>query len=42
MAAAMIDSVERPPAPRRVVLGRSAVDGIRAALAERLTEGEAP
>jgi NAD(P)-dependent dehydrogenase (short-subunit alcohol dehydrogenase family) len=41
MAAAIIDSVDQTPAPRRIVLGRSAFDGIRAALTERLADIEA-
>ncbi|GAA3532765.1 SDR family oxidoreductase [Amycolatopsis ultiminotia] len=40
MAAAIIDSVEQHPAPLRLVLGRSAYDGIRAALTERLADIE--
>jgi NAD(P)-dependent dehydrogenase (short-subunit alcohol dehydrogenase family) len=41
MAAAIIDSADRSPAPLRLVLGRSAFDGIRAALIGRLADVEA-
>ena len=36
MARAMLESVERSPAPRRLVLGRDAYNKIRAALADRI------
>lgn len=38
MAAAMIDSVDRSPAPRRLVLGSDAYQAIEAALTARLTD----
>ena len=36
MAQAMIDSVDRSPAPKRLALGRGTYTSIRAALVERL------
>jgi NAD(P)-dependent dehydrogenase (short-subunit alcohol dehydrogenase family) len=38
MAQAMIDSVDREPAPRRLVLGSDSYDYMRAGLTERLSE----
>ena len=41
MARAMIDSVDRTPAPRRLTLGSAAFDRVRAALASRIAELDA-